>query len=60
MGIFERFQVEYVLLIYCLHKKENNQMCFTSHKVFKSNENPNKKVYVTSITSNSGVLLFVS
>ena len=22
------------LLIYCLYKKKNNQMCFTSHKVF--------------------------
>ena len=36
MGIFEKFQVEYVLLIYCLYKKKNNlKYFFTSHKVFK-------------------------
>ena len=36
VGLFEKFQVEYVLLIYCLYKKKNNQKCFTSHKVFNS------------------------
>ena len=34
MGILEKIQVEYVLVIDCLHKKKNNQKCFTSHKVF--------------------------
>ena len=30
VGIYDKFQVEYVLVIYCLHKKKNNQKCLIS------------------------------
>ena len=40
MGIFEKFQMEDVLLIYCLYKK--NFFFFSLHKVFKARDYLNK------------------